>query len=50
MFGSDGLTAIEIESDVIRLVKWNRDSSQNASDRQVYKEDNLNDILAKVAF
>jgi hypothetical protein len=45
---SDGLTGIEIESDAIRLVKWNRESTQNVQDRQVYQEARLSDILAKV--
>jgi len=46
---SDGLTGIEIEDDAIRLVKWNRDSRPKTLDRQVYKEEKLSDMLAKIA-
>lgn len=45
---SDGLTAIEIEADAIRLVKWNRDAWPKTLDRQVYKEEKLSNMLAKV--
>jgi hypothetical protein len=45
---SDGFTAIEIESDFIRLAKWNRDSSQGALDRQIYNEDKLSNLLKKI--
>jgi UDP-2,3-diacylglucosamine pyrophosphatase LpxH len=38
---SDGLTAIEIGDEKIRLVKWNRDSSQNDLGYQIYNEDKL---------
>jgi hypothetical protein len=45
---SDGLTAIEIENDFIRLAKWNRDSSQGALDRQIYNVDQFSCLLEKI--
>jgi len=43
---SDGLTCLEITEDVIRLVKWNRDSTKVS--RLVYNEDKLSSILSKI--
>jgi hypothetical protein len=45
---SDGLTAIEIENDSIRLVKWNRDPVGANPDRQVYKEKPLSVLLGEI--
>ena len=45
---SDGLTAIEIEADAIRLVKWNRDPVQDKPDREIYKEDSLSALLDEI--
>jgi UDP-2,3-diacylglucosamine pyrophosphatase LpxH len=47
---SDGLTAIEIEPDAIRLVKWNRDSAKKGKGRKVYQEEKLSNILSEENF
>lgn len=44
---SDGLTALEISDDQIRLVKWDRDAAHDPA-YQVYDEDRLSSILQKV--
>jgi UDP-2,3-diacylglucosamine pyrophosphatase LpxH len=45
---TDGLTAIEIADDQIRLVKWCNDTIVGP-ERQVFREDKLSSMLARIA-
>ncbi|MBN1422991.1 hypothetical protein JXA88_00405, partial [Candidatus Fermentibacteria bacterium] len=44
---TDGLTALELADDEIRLVKWNRDPAI-APRREIYQQGNLRDFLARI--
>ena len=43
----DGITGIEIVDDMIKLVKWHRDASEE-SQLEVYKEENLSKYIAGI--